>query len=99
MIALVSPPLALFIYISFRFAGYRQFRLQLAFEVGLFGNTPQYERYASDTTPYVSVTAFSASVFAPLGSNYFSSYLCSAGLVTISTACAGATLTAVNAFL
>lgn len=101
ILALVSPPLALFIYIFFKCAGHGRMRLQLGLEVNAFSkpNSPEYQKYASDTTPYVSVTCFSASLFAPLHHHYLASYFCSAGLLAVSATCATVSLSVVDLFV
>lgn len=101
LVALVSPPLALLIYIVLRQPGHKKLRDQLGHEVKAFSDPTSvaYQKYVSASTPYTSVANFSATVFVPLRQSYVISYFCSVGTLALAASCAACTLTAVEFFI
>lgn len=101
IIALVSPPLALFFYIVMRRTGHKDLRVQLGREVKTFSDptSNEYQKYVEKGTPYTSVVNFSATLIVPLGQTYIWSYLCTTGTMALAATCAGGTLTMVNLFI
>lgn len=100
LLALFSPPLALFVYCLFRFPGYRKLRRTINEEavwLNLAGD--ESERYQRDNAPYVSTLYIGTTFFFPMTNSWMMSYLSTASIGAISSFCAGMTVIMLDTIL